>query len=97
MVVPLLLSLALALSWTGTELAAAERGAELSLPGGTVLSIDQETASLTLLLPSGESRLFVAVDRRLLRDIKTNDHVIFELNDAGELTKLVKLPTDPAN
>jgi hypothetical protein len=94
---PLLLSMALVLSWTMAGIAAPERSAEILLLGGTVVSIDQETSSVTLQMPSGESRLFAAIDRRLLQGISIGDHVTFQLNEEGKMTKLVKLPTDPAN
>lgn len=93
----LLLSLLLTFSSTVTDSAAAETAADMPLPGGTVISIDLESSSLTLQSPSGELRLLVVVNQRLLRDIKINDHVIFEMNEVGEVTKLLKLPTDPAN
>jgi hypothetical protein len=93
----LLLTMLLTSSFSATGSAAAEKSADRPLPGGTVVSIDQESASLTLQLPSGELRLLVVADQRLLRDIRIHDHVIFEMNGAGEVTKFLKLPTDPAN
>ena len=93
----LLLAMLLTLCWTMAGMAAPEKSAEIFLLGGTVVSIDQETSSVTLRMPSGESRLFAVVDRRLLREISSGDHVSFELNEAGKITKLIKLPTDPAN
>ena len=94
---PLLLFMLLTLYWPLAGFAATERSAEIVLLGGTVVSIDQETSSVTLRMPSGESRLFVTVDRRLLRDISIGDHVTYELNEAGKIIRIVKLPTDPAN
>ena len=74
-----------------------ETAAEASLLGGTVISIDPQTLSLTLRMPTGDIRSFVALDRRLLQGINIGDHVSFELNEQEQLTKLVKLPMDPAN
>jgi len=69
----------------------------MALLGGTVLSIDQETLSVTMLMPTGESRVLVAADRKLLQGISVGDHVTFELSKDDKLIKLIKLPTDPAN
>jgi hypothetical protein len=79
----------------GIALVSASSG--MALLGGTVLSIDQETLSVTMLMPTGESRVLVAVERRLLQGINVGDHVTFELNKDDKLIKLIKLPTDPAN
>lgn len=76
---------------------AADGPAEILLLGGTVMAIDQDSSSVTLRLPSGESRLFALIDRRILKDISIGDHVTYELNDAGKIIRIVKLPTDPAN
>ena len=97
MVFMLLLSMTLALASTTAGMAAEERSVEISLLGGTVLSLDPDASSVTLQMPSGEPRLFVLVDQRLLRNVAIGDHVTFELNEAAQITKLVKLPTDPAN
>jgi hypothetical protein len=78
-------------------IAVTESSADILLLGGTVMSIDQDSLSVTLRLPGGETRLFAVVDRRWLRDISLGDHVTYELNDAGKIIRLVKLPTDPAN
>jgi len=67
------------------------------LIGGTVVSIEQETLSVTLRMPAGEIRSFVAIDRRLFQGISIGDHVSIEMNDEGRVTKLIKLPTDPSN
>ena len=75
----------------------AESTAEIVLLGGTVVSIDQDSSSVTLKLPNGETRLFALTDRRILGNITTGDHVTYELNEAGKIIRIVKLPTDPAN
>ena len=94
---PVLLSILFTLCWPVAGIAATESSAEILLLGGTVISIDQDSSSVTLRMPSGESRIFATVDRRLLRDISIGDHVTYELNEAGKIIRLVKLPTDPAN
>ena len=94
---PLLFVMLFTLCWPVTGIVATESSAEILLLGGTVLSIDQDSLSITLRLPSGESRLFAAVDRRWLQNISIGDHVTYELNEAGKIIRLVKLPTDPAN
>lgn len=94
---PLLFVMLFTLCWPATGIAATESSAEILLLGGTVVSIDQDSSSITLRLPSGESRLFAAVDRRWLQNIAIGDHVTYELNEAGKIIRLVKLPTDPAN
>lgn len=94
----ILLSVALVVSLCCTaEIAFVEASPGTALLGGTVLSIDQETLSVTMLMPTGESLVLVAVDRRLLQGISVGDHVSFELNKEDKLIKLIKLPTDPAN
>ena len=75
----------------------AEGTADIVLLGGTVVSIVHESSSITLKLPSGESRLFALTDRRVLGNISLGDHVTYELNEAGKIIRIVKLPTDPAN
>lgn len=67
------------------------------LIGGTVVSIEQEALSVTLRMPAGDIRSFVAIDRRLFQGITICDHVSIEMNDEGTVTKLIKLPTDPSN
>lgn len=94
----ILLSVALVASLYCTAgIAFVEASPGTALLGGTVLSIDQETLSVTMLMPTGESLVLVAVDRRLLQGISVGDHVSFELNKEDKLIKLIKLPTDPAN
>ncbi len=93
----LLVVILFTLCWPVTGTPATESAAEILLLGGTVVSIDQEASSITLRLPSGESRLFAGVDRQWLQNIAIGDHVTYELNEAGKLIRLVKLPTDPAN
>ncbi len=94
---PLVFGTLLTLCSSVTGIAATESSAEIVLLGGTVVSIDQESSFLTLRMPSGESRVFATVDRRLLQNLATGDHVTYELNEAGKIIRLVKLPTDPAN
>lgn len=94
---PLVLFMLFTLCGPVAGVAATESSAEILLLGGTVVSIDQDSLSVTLRMPSGESRIFAAADRRLLRDISIGDHVTYELNEAGQIIRLVKLPTDPAN
>ncbi|ODT46341.1 MAG: hypothetical protein ABS70_00960 [Nitrospira sp. SCN 59-13] len=71
--------------------------AEAALLGGTIVSINQEALSLTILFPTGESRALPVRDARLLHGLSVGDHVTFELNDEHTLIKIAKLPTDPAN
>jgi hypothetical protein len=97
MIPPLLFFILFTWYWPVAGFAATEHPVEILLLGGTVVSIDQDSMSVTLRMPSGESRLFATVDRRLLRDISIGDHVTYELNEAGKIIRLVKLPTDPAN
>lgn len=80
-----------------TNMAAAATPAEAALPGGTIVAIDQERLTLTILLPTGESRALPVREARLLHGLTVGDHVIFELNDEHTLIKITKLPTDPAN
>ena len=75
----------------------ADGAAEIVLLGGTVVSIDQDSSSVTLKLPNGETRLFTLTDRRILGNITMGDHVTYELNEVGKIIRIVKLPTDPAN
>lgn len=67
------------------------------LLGGTVLSIDVKTLIISLRMPRGESWLLPVANQTLLRDIRVGDHVTLELDVTGRITKLEKLPTDPAN
>ena len=78
-------------------LAAAPPSAEAALLGGTVVSIDQETLTLTILFLSGESRPLSVRDARLLHGLSVGDHVTFEINEDNQLVKIIKLPIDPAN
>ncbi len=94
---PLRFFMLFTLCWSVTGIAATESSAEILLLGGTVVSIDQESSSVTLHMPSGESSLFATIDRRLLQNVTIGDHVTYELNEAGKIIRLVKLPTDPAN
>ncbi len=75
----------------------AATSAEAALLGGTIVSINQEALSLTILFPTGESRALSVRDARLLHGLSVGDHVTFELNDEHTLIKIAKLPTDPAN
>jgi hypothetical protein len=67
------------------------------LLGGTVLSIDHEAPSISLLMPRGDARLFTVSNRSLLKDIKVGDHVTLEVDGEGKITKLTKLPVDAGN
>ena len=80
-----------------TGLAVAAPAAEAALLGGTVVSIDQETLTLTILFPSGESRALPVRDARVLHGLTVGDHVTFEIDEDNKLVKITKLPTDPAN
>lgn len=80
-----------------TGLATAAPAAEAALLGGTVVSIDQETLTLTILFPSGESRALPVRDARILHGLTVGDHVTFEIDEDNKLVKITKLPTDPAN
>ena len=93
----LLLALLFVLCRPAVAIAATDSSPDIVLLGGTVLSIDQDSASVTLRMPGGEVRLFEAVDRRVLRDIGIGDHVTYELNETGKVIRMVRLPTDPAN
>ena len=78
-------------------IAAAPPSAEAALQGGTVVSIDQETLTLTIVFPSGESRARPVRDTRLLHGLSVGDHVTFEINEDNQLVKITELPIDPAN
>lgn len=80
-----------------TGLAGAAPSLEAALLGGTILSIDHEALTLTILFPAGESRALPVRDSRLLQGLSVGDHVTFELNHEHTLIKITKLPTDPAN
>ncbi len=77
--------------------ATAGRPVEAALLGGTVVSIDHESMTVTLLLPTGESRSLSVLTPRLLHGLSIGDHVSFELNQDNQLITITKLPTDPAN
>lgn len=77
--------------------AAAAPSAETALLGGTILSIHQEALTLTILLPTGDSRALPVRNPRLLQGLSVGDHVTFELDREHAIVKLTKLPTDPAN
>ncbi len=81
---------------TATGLAATP-SAETALLGGTILSIDHEALTLTLLLPTGDARALPVGTPRLLQGLSVGDHVTFELDREQAIVKLTKLPTDPAN
>jgi len=97
--IPLLLSvILLMLSWTEPiNLLAAPPSTEPALLGGTIMSIDQEALTLTILFPTGESRALAVHHSRLLQGLSVGDHVTVELNHEHAVIKLTKLPTDPAN
>ena len=80
-----------------TNFIAAAAPAEAALLGGTIVSINQDALTLTILLPTGESRALPVHEARLLHGLSVGDHVTFELNDEHTLIKIAKLPTDPAN
>lgn len=77
--------------------AGAAASAEAALLGGTIVAINQEALTLTILFPTGESRALPVREARLLHGLSVGDHVTFELNDEQTLIKITKLPTDPAN
>lgn len=70
---------------------------EVALLGGTIVSIDQQTLTLTILFPAGDSRALPVRDSRLLQGLNIGDHVTFELNQEQTVIRIIKLPTDPAN
>ena len=80
-----------------THFVAAAAPAEAALLGGTIVSINQDALTLTILLPTGESRALPVREARLLHGLSVGDHVTFELDDEHTLIKIAKLPTDPAN
>lgn len=95
---PLILTFIIFLPYTVlTDAVAAAPSAEAALLGGTIVSIDQEALTLTILFPTGESRALPVRDSRLLHGLNVGDHVTFELNQEQTLIKIAKLPTDPAN
>jgi hypothetical protein len=95
---PLMLTFIIFLPYTVLTDAVAEApSAEAALLGGTIVSIDQEALTLTILFPTGESRALPVRDSRLLHGLNVGDHVTFELNQEQTLIKIAKLPTDPAN
>ncbi len=80
-----------------TNFVAAAEPAEAALLGGTIVSINQDALTLTILLPTEESRALPVREARLLHGLSVGDHVTFEPNDEYTLIKIAKLPTDPAN
>lgn len=77
--------------------AGAAPSAEAALVGGTIVSIDPQALTVTILFPTGESRALPVRDSRLLHGLSVGDHVTFELDQEQTLVKITKLPTDPAN
>lgn len=82
---------------TPSGVVAAAPSAEAALVGGTIVSIDQQALTLTILFPTGDSRALPVRDSRLLQGLNVGDHVTFEVNEEQTLIKITKLPTDPAN
>jgi len=97
MVPPILLTIVLLLCCTAPDTMASGQSTETDLQGGTILSIDQEALTLTIRMPSGESRSLPVIDRRLLQGLSIGTHVSFELDQDDRLIKINKLPIDPAN
>ena len=98
MIVPILVSVLVVT--TGISIAGAaevDPPTQMALLGGTIVSIDEATLSITLRMPEGEVRSFAAKERRLLLGLNNGDHVSFELGDPDTIIRLAKLPTDPAN
>lgn len=93
----ILAALILLICCTANPATASGPSAETALLGGTILSIDQEALTLTIRMPSGESRSLPVIDRRLLQGLSIGDHVSFELDQDNRLIKINKLPIDPAN
>ena len=81
----------------GPSMGSMSASAQTPLLGGTVLSIDEESLSVTLRMPQGDVRSFATINRQVLRGIAPGDHVSLELDGDDRITKLIKLPTDPAN
>ena len=77
--------------------ATAEPHVDAAILGGTIVSIDQEAVTITLRLPTGESRSMPVSTPRLLHGLSIGDHVSFTLNQRNQLVTIIKLPTDPAN
>jgi hypothetical protein len=67
------------------------------LLGGTVVSIDVETLQLVLQMPEGHTALYAVSSADVLKDLKVGDRISIELDQAGRIVKLVKLPLDPGN
>lgn len=97
MVPHILLTLVLLLCCMTPSTIAADESTETALQGGTIVSIDQEASTLTIRMPSGESRSLPVIDRRLLQGLSIGNHVSFELDQDNRLIKINKLPIDPAN
>ncbi len=93
----ILLTLVLLLCCMTPSTIAADESTETALQGGTIVSIDQEASTLTIRMPSGESRSLPVIDRRLLQGLSIGNHVSFELDQDNRLIKINKLPIDPAN
>lgn len=95
---PLTLCLILALpGMMPPDLAGSAPLTEVALLGGTIVSIDQQTLTLTILFPAGDSRALPVRDARVLQGLSIGDHVTFELNQEQTVIRIIKLPTDPAN
>ncbi|MBP8117555.1 MAG: hypothetical protein H8K05_06410 [Nitrospira sp.] len=97
MVLHILATLVLLLTYSAQSGFAADPTTEVVLLGGTILSIDQEALTITIQMPSGESQALPVIDRRLLQGLAIGNHVSFELNEESRLIKITKLPIDPAN
>ncbi len=93
----ILATLILFIGCTAHVAIAAGPSAEVAILGGTIVSIDQESLTLTIRMPSGESQALPVIDRRLLQGLSIGDHVSFELDEENRLIKITKLPIDPAN
>ena len=97
MVLHILATLVLLLTYPAQSGLAADPTTEVVLLGGTILSIDQEALTITIQMPSGESQVLPVINRRLLQGLGIGDHVSFELDEENRLIKITKLPIDPAN
>jgi len=97
MILHILATLLLLLTYPAHSGFAGDQTRDVVLLGGTVLSIDQETLTITIQMPSGESQAFPVINRRLLQSLGIGDHVSFELDAENRLIKITKLPIDPAN
>ena len=97
MILHILATLLLLLTYPAHFGFAADPTREVVLLGGTILSIDQEALTITIQMPSGESQALPVITRRLLQGLGTGDHVSFEMDEENRLIKITKLPVDPAN